>query len=259
MLPSRISKGICPPQSDRLGVVVIPVTEYRQNCSLIWCKRSAAAAVVDPGGDIDLLLAEAGQRGLRIESVLLSHGHRDHAGGAATLSHRTGAHILGPHVHDRFLLEKLPSTQVPAPGDRGAGWLDRVQWLADADTVTVGEVVFDVRHCPGHTPGHVAFVQREARLAWVGDLLFAGTIGNTASGYGNLRELVLSIVNGLWPFGDDIRFVPGHGRMSTFGAERCLNPFVSDVVVESLNLASTSFADHAERRTLLAREDSHVL
>jgi glyoxylase-like metal-dependent hydrolase (beta-lactamase superfamily II) len=195
---------------------------------LIWCRQSRAAAVVDPGGDLDRVLAAAGRQGLSIGTILLTHGHLDHAGAAAELASLTGATIRGPHIADRFLLEELDA------GDRS--WLEDIDWLEDGDQVSLGDVVLDVRHCPGHTPGHLAFVDRASRLAWVGDVLFAGSIGTTVMEYADMRQLIRSIVERLWPFGDDIRFLPGHGRTSTFGAERQLNPFVSDLVVEFLGL-----------------------
>lgn len=218
------------PRSDRAAPgaadhIVLPVTRYHQNCSLVPCGGGAAIAI-DPGGDVDRLLAEAALRHWRIAHILLTHGHADHAGAAAELAARTGASIRGPHRDDFFLLDRL--------GD--PAWTDAIAWLEDGDILHAGSLTLDVRHCPGHTPGHLAFIDRIGRRAWVGDILFAGTIGSWDTPYGDGRQLITSIVERLWPFGDDIRFVPGHGQGSTFGIERQFNAFVSDICAEELGL-----------------------
>jgi hydroxyacylglutathione hydrolase len=209
--------------------IVIPVTPYQQNCSLIWCETTRRAALIDPGGDEDRLLAAVEQHGLRLEKLLLTHGHRDHAGGAGLLSERLGIPIEGPHQDDAFLLDALPQ-QSALFGFPHVDAFRPDRWLQDGDRVTVGELILEVLHCPGHTPGHVVFYQPEARMAFVGDVLFKGSIGRTDFERGNYRALIDSIRGKLWPLGDDVVFVPGHGALSSFGQERRTNPFVGDGV-----------------------------
>lgn len=207
--------------------IVIPVTPYQQNCSLIWCEATRRAALIDPGGDEDRLLAAVEQHGLQLEKLLLTHGHRDHAGAAGLLSEQLGIPIEGPHEEDAFLLEALPQQSVLFGFPHVDAFLpDR--WLHDGDRVTVGELELQVLHCPGHTPGHVVFFQPEAWMAFVGDVLFKGSIGRTDFERGNYRALIESIRGKLWPLGDDVVFVPGHGALSSFGQERRSNPFVGD-------------------------------
>ena len=210
-----------------LGVAILPVTPFQQNCSLVWCTRTLQAALVDPGGEIDSLLAQVAQRGLTLERILITHGHLDHCGGTAALQECTGVPVEGPHRDDQVWIDQLPAnarsygfppTQVFTPS----------RWLEDGDTVTVGELTFDVVHCPGHTPGHVVFIHAPTEVAFVGDVLFAGSIGRTDFPRGNHADLLRSIRTKLFPRGDGIRFVPGHGPTSTFGAERRTNPFVGD-------------------------------
>jgi len=210
--------------------VVTPVTRLRQNCALVWCRDTMRGAFVDPGGEPDRLAAAAEAHGVAIEKILLTHGHLDHAGAAAALSDLVGAPIEGPHSDEDWLLASIPEQAARyGMGDARACTPDR--WLADGDVVTFGQTAFDVVHCPGHTPGHVAFVHCAARFAFVGDILFRGSIGRTDFPRGNYDDLVASIRDKLFPRGDDIRFLPGHGDMSTFGWERKTNPYVSDLAV----------------------------
>ncbi len=207
--------------------IVIPVTQFAQNCSVLICEHTGRGAVVDPGGDLDLIEAELARQGVALEKILLTHGHLDHCAGTHELAVRHGVPIEGPQRDEAFWIDQLvmqarmfgfPPVEPFAP--------DR--WLEDGDTVQVGKVKLDVRHCPGHTPGHVIFFSAADRLALVGDVLFAGSIGRTDFPRGNHAQLIASIRDKLWPLGDDVRFVPGHGPMSTFGAERATNPYVSD-------------------------------
>jgi glyoxylase-like metal-dependent hydrolase (beta-lactamase superfamily II) len=213
-----------------IKVVVVPVTPLQQNCSLVWCAQTRKAAFVDPGGEVERLARAAEDQGVTIEKILLTHGHLDHAGAAAVLAERYGVAIEGPHKDEDWLLASIPD-QGARYGMRDARACTPDRWLGDGDVVTVGEARFDVVHCPGHTPGHVVFVQSEARFAFVGDVLFRGSIGRTDFPRGNYDDLIASIRSKLFPLGDDIRFLPGHGDLSTFGWERKTNPFVSDLAV----------------------------
>jgi hydroxyacylglutathione hydrolase len=204
---------------------IIPVTPFEQNCSLIICPKTHRAALVDPGGDLDQLKAAVEARGVVVEKILLTHGHIDHCGEAGLLAQELGVPIEGPHRDDAFWIEQLP-TQGKMFGFPALSPFTPDRWLVDGDTVTVGELVLEVIHCPGHTPGHVVFVDLVARIAFVGDVLFAGSIGRTDFPKGNHEDLLRSIKERLFPLGDDMAFVPGHGPMSTFGEERVSNPFV---------------------------------
>lgn len=214
-----------------MKIAVIPVTPFQQNCSLIVCEASAEAALVDPGGDVERLLAAVGESGARLTKILVTHGHVDHCGGVAEIAERTGASIEGPQREDAFWIDQL-AQQGRGFGVPGARAFAPDRWLEGGDTVTVGAIRFDVRHCPGHTPGHVVFAQPEYRIAFVGDVLFQGSVGRTDFPRGDFNTLVQSITRQLWPLGDDVRFVPGHGPMSSFGDERRSNPFVGDAALQ---------------------------
>ncbi|UCG97102.1 MAG: MBL fold metallo-hydrolase [Burkholderiales bacterium] len=204
----------------------IPVTAFQQNCSLLWCDRTLAAAVIDPGGEIDRITAAAARRGVRVEQILLTHAHIDHAGGTGALARALNVPIVGPHQGDRFWIDGMPQ-QARMFGMPPAEPFVPDRWLGDGDTVRVGEVTLAVRHTPGHTPGHVVFHDAESKRAFVGDVLFAGGIGRTDFPGGDYDTLIASITGRLWPLGDDTVFIPGHGPESTFGRERRSNPFVA--------------------------------
>jgi hydroxyacylglutathione hydrolase len=203
---------------------ILPVTPYQQNCSLVW-DASGRAALIDPGGEAGRLLAEVQRRGLTLEKILLTHGHLDHVGAAAELRDALGIPIIGPQREEQFWLDILPQ-QAELFGFPPTEAFVPDQWLEDGDRVEVGSIRFEVLHCPGHTPGHVVFYQPAARLAFVGDVLFKGSIGRTDFPRGDHAALLAAICEKLFPLGDDVRFVPGHGAMSTFGHERRENPFV---------------------------------
>jgi glyoxylase-like metal-dependent hydrolase (beta-lactamase superfamily II) len=206
---------------------VIPVTPFEQNCTLLWCTETHKAAVVDPGGDLDRILAAAEDEGVILEKILLTHAHIDHAGGTAELAKSAGLPIEGPHKDDNFWIQGL-AMQAQMFGFPAPEVFTPNRWLEDGDTVTVGNETLEVLHTPGHTPGHVVFFHRGSKLAQVGDVLFNGSIGRTDFPKGDYNTLIHSIREKLFPLGDDVSFICGHGPMSTFGQERATNPFVSD-------------------------------
>ncbi len=209
-----------------LRVGIVPVTAFEQNCSLLWCTATMRGALIDPGGDLPKLKAALEQTGVTLEKILVTHGHMDHCGQAGVLAKEMGVPIEGPHEDDRFWIEGLDdsSMRYGLPGES----FEPDRWLHHGDTVTVGDLVLDVVHCPGHTPGHVVFHHGPSHLAIVGDVLFAGSIGRTDFPKGDHQQLLDSITQRLWPLGDEVTFVPGHGPTSTFGQERQTNPFVAD-------------------------------
>ncbi|MDO3381046.1 MBL fold metallo-hydrolase [Gilvimarinus algae] len=210
-----------------LAFRMIPVTHYQQNCSLIWCGTTREAALVDPGGEPDKLLEAIAEVGVRVGKILLTHGHMDHVGAATAMAQSLSVPIIGPHRDDSFWLDRLDQ-QAQMMGFAPTEAVRPDRWLADGDQISVGDCQLDVLHCPGHTPGHVVLVDRASRLAFVGDVLFKGSVGRSDFPLGDHAVLVRSIVGKLWPLGDDIRFVPGHGPMSDFASERADNPFVAD-------------------------------
>jgi glyoxylase-like metal-dependent hydrolase (beta-lactamase superfamily II) len=209
----------------KLGI--IPVTPFEQNCSILVCQETGDAAVVDPGGDIDKILDGVRQLGGTVKKILLTHGHLDHCAAAKDLSDQLGVPIEGPQIDEQFWLDQLPEQTVRFGFGHAKAFVP-TRWLEDGDHVQVGNVDLEVFHCPGHTPGHVVFFDKEDRLALVGDVLFAGSIGRTDFPRGNHADLINAIKTKLWPLGDDVQFVPGHGPMSTFGKERQTNPYVRD-------------------------------
>ncbi len=210
-----------------LQYLIIPVTHYQQNCTLLWCDQTLEAAVVDPGGDVPRILAEVKKRGLVLTQVLLTHGHLDHVGGTAALVQQLGLPVVGPQREDMFWIDML-AQQAQMMGFAPVAGFVPDRFLDEGDQVQVGQSTLEVFHCPGHTPGHIVFFSREANLAQVGDVLFQGSIGRSDFPRGNHQQLVSSIRDKLFPLGDEVRFIPGHGPMSSFGEERRSNPFVAD-------------------------------
>ncbi|MFD2165969.1 MBL fold metallo-hydrolase [Thalassotalea euphylliae] len=206
---------------------IIPVTPFQQNCTVFWCDETQKAAVVDPGGDIEQVIAFIDSKGLTMEKVLLTHAHIDHAGATKALSEHYGVSVEGPHEEDQFWIDLIPM-QKERFGFANAEAFETDRWLNQGDKVHFGNVELDVYFCPGHTPGHVVFIDHQTKLAQVGDVLFKGSIGRTDFPRGDHATLISSIRENLFPLGDDIRFIPGHGPMSTFGDERRSNPFVGD-------------------------------
>ena len=218
-----------PPQPNAeppMRVGIIPVTPLQQNCSLIWCTKTMRGAVIDAGGELDKIKAAVAKMGVTLEKLLVTHGHLDHCGQAGMLARELGLPIEGPHEDDRFWIAQL-ADDAAKYGFQGEVF-EPDRWLKDGDTVTVGELLLDVIHCPGHTPGHVVFHHAPSHFAVVGDVLFAGSIGRTDFPRGNHQDLIDSITQKLWPLGNDVTFLPGHGPTSTFGRERQVNAYVSD-------------------------------
>jgi len=216
-----------------LKAALLPVTPYQQNCTFLWDEETKQALVVDPGGEVNRILAAIDQLGIGVQTILLTHGHMDHAGGADELraALRTRANnaavapVVGPDARDEFLLSNL-ARQGAATGLGDARNVQPDRWLEEGETITLGEHEFQVLHCPGHTPGHVVYVNTQARIALVGDVLFRGSIGRTDFPYGDHAALITAINTKLLPLGDDIGFACGHGPGSTFGQERLTNPFL---------------------------------
>lgn len=206
---------------------IVPVTPFEQNCTVLWCDETREAAVVDPGGDLDRIRTVLAHEGLKLTRILLTHAHIDHAGGTADLASQAGVPIEGPHQGDDYWIAALPE-QAHRFGFAHAKAFTPNRWLNEGDTVSVGKVTLQVRHCPGHTPGHVVFFDPQSKLALVGDVLFAGSIGRTDFPGGDYQTLIDSIREKLFTLGDDVAFIPGHGPMSTMGDERASNPFVAD-------------------------------
>lgn len=210
----------------QLQVTVVPVTPFQQNCSIIWNTQTKHAAVIDPGGDVEAITNAITQLGVTVDRILLTHGHLDHIGGAAELARKTNAPVEGPHLADKDLIDGVAdqAKQFGLPDVEG---VTPNRWLEEGETVQIAGGDFEVLHCPGHSPGHVVFVNKELRFAISGDVLFAGSIGRTDLPGGDHATLIASIKTKLLPLGDDITFLPGHGGASTFGQERQSNPFLA--------------------------------
>ncbi|WP_269618316.1 MBL fold metallo-hydrolase [Zhongshania sp. BJYM1] len=206
---------------------IVPVTAYQQNCSVMVCEETGKAAIFDPGGDIENIEAAIAELGGTLEVIYLTHGHMDHCAAADVMRKKYGVKIIGPQKEDAFWIDKLPDW-CKMTGFPHADAFTPDQWLEDEDSVSFGNQTLAVKFCPGHTPGHVVFFHEPARLAIVGDVLFQGSIGRTDFPRGDFDTLVNSIQTKLWPLGDDVTFIPGHGPTSTFGHERETNPFVAD-------------------------------
>ena len=208
-----------------LQYLTVPVTPFQQNCSIVWCDATQEAAIIDAGGDIPVLLAEIARLGLTLKALWVTHAHIDHAGAVGELADTLALPIIGPHTGDQFWIDGLAQQSVMfnfAP----ARQFTPTRWLQDGDTVQIGNETLNVRHCPGHTPGHVVFHAPQIDRAFVGDVLFAGSIGRTDFPQGDHDQLISSITQRLWPMGDQTVFIPGHGPESTFGRERSSNPYV---------------------------------
>jgi len=214
-----------------LKVQIIPVTPFQQNCSLIWHTDTMEGVLVDPGGDVETLLKVIDDHGVKLVAMWLTHGHLDHAGGAKAIRDQLDVPIIGPHKDDQFWLDLIEESWARY-GHQGLGQnVTPDRYLEHGETLSLGDIEFKVVHTPGHTPGHIVIYNDEIKLAFVGDVLFQGSIGRTDFPKGDFDTLINSIRSELWPLGNDMNFVPGHGPMSTFGAERASNPFVGDNVI----------------------------
>ena len=214
-----------------LKALIQSVTLFEQNASILYCDETNKCAIVDPGGDIELLLKISKDNNLIPEKILLTHGHIDHAGGATELAEILGIEIHGPHIEDKFLLDSLQNQGEMFGLPSRNCYPNR--WFEEGDEIKIGEEILEVYFCPGHTPGHIIFFSRRSRLAIVGDVLFNGSVGRTDLPGGDFDQLISSVKNKLWPLGDDIEFIPGHGPSSNFKVERMSNPFVSDAVLNN--------------------------
>ena len=209
-----------------MKIAILPVTPFQQNCSILWDEDTMRGAVIDPGGEAPRILQEVRRLGVQVERIALTHGHVDHAAGAADLKDALGrVPVEGPDERDRFLLDGL-AEQARQLGIAGGRPVTPDRWLQEGDKVELAGVAFDVLHCPGHTPGHVVFVNRPGRFAVVGDVLFRGSVGRTDFPYCDGPGLIRSIRDKLLPLGDDVVFLCGHGPGSSIGAERATNPFL---------------------------------
>jgi glyoxylase-like metal-dependent hydrolase (beta-lactamase superfamily II) len=226
---------------------VVPVTSFEQNCSIVWCPGTSHGAVIDPGGDLDCILMAAEAENVCIEQILITHPHADHAGGAAELADRLAIPIQGPHRDDQFWIDRLGGPAHRAIAQAARAYVpDR--WLTDGDRVAIGATEVEVIHCPGHTPGHVVYFHAGARVAFVGDILFRGRIGSTRLPLGDHIALLGSILGRIWPLGEDVTIVPGHGPLTTIGHERRTNPFVSDGAMAPYRVALEQTAPALFRR-----------
>ncbi len=212
-----------------MKIKIIPVTPFAQNCSLLICEATQKAALVDPGGDIEKILDAIKDEAVTIEKILLTHGHLDHCGASKQIRDQLNIPIEGPHIDDQFWIDQLEeqSKQFRLPHSSS---FTSDRYLTDDETVEFGNIKLRVKHCPGHTPGHVIFFSAQNNVAIVGDVLFAGSIGRTDFPRGDHDALIKAITTKLWPLGDNVTFIPGHGPTSTFGAERQTNPYVADSV-----------------------------
>lgn len=211
-------------RTQGLKAAIVPVTPFEQNCTLLWDAATMRGAVVDPGGDLDRIQGAIAEVGMTVETIYLTHGHIDHAGGADELRAALGVEVVGPHVADKFLLDNLEK-QGRAYGFEARN-VTPDKWLEEGQKVTMGGHAFDILHCPGHSPGSVVFVNRAQKFALMGDVLFRGSIGRTDFPYGDHEALITAIKTKVLPLGDDFAFICGHGPTSTIGNERRSNPFI---------------------------------
>ncbi|MBD1390369.1 MBL fold metallo-hydrolase [Neiella sp. HB171785] len=204
---------------------IIPVTDFMQNCTLLWCEQSKEAAIVDPGGDMEQILEAVEQRQLKVSKILLTHAHIDHAGATAKLASHLNCAIEGPHQEDKFWIDALPQQSQMFRFPKVDGFTP-TRWLQQGDQVTIGQRTLEVRHCPGHTPGHVIFVDHDSQMAIVGDVIFKNSIGRTDFPKGDHATLIESIQQQILSLPADTTLLPGHGPTTTVGQEQRQNPYI---------------------------------
>ncbi len=209
--------------SPDFRIAIVPVSPFQQNCALMYNDKTKRAAVVDPGGDVDRIMEAIAKLGLKVEKILITHGHIDHAGGADELREKLGVSIEGPHRHDEFLLQDLPITGAQY-GMLTARVVEPDRWLVEGDVVEAAGFTFRIIEAPGHSPGSVVFFNEAQRFAFMGDVLFKGSIGRTDLRRSNHADLIKAIKEKILPLGDDVTFLPGHGSASRLGDERISNP-----------------------------------
>ncbi|WP_273546385.1 MULTISPECIES: MBL fold metallo-hydrolase [unclassified Xanthobacter] len=207
-------------------IAIVPVTPFAQNCSILWCTKTMKGAVIDPGGDVDRIQAAVAETGVTIEKILLTHGHVDHAAGAAALAEQLKVPVEGPHAADQFLLDEIPASATKFGFEGGGRAVTPDRYLSEGDALSVGALDIDILHVPGHTPGHLVFVLKDANIAIVGDTLFRGSVGRTDFPYGDHEQLIAGIVEKMLPLGDGVVCLPGHGPLTSIGDERARNPFL---------------------------------
>lgn len=213
-------------QAAKAGALIVPVSPFQQNCTLLWNTATMHGVVIDPGGDVPDILAGIKQAGITVDEIWITHGHIDHVGGAAELRDELKVPIIGPHIADKYLLDNVVASGANF-GMTGVRNFAPDRWLNEGDQLKIGDLVFDVYHAPGHSPGSVVFFNKDMRFAIVGDVLFNGSVGRTDLPGGDHATLIRSINQKLLPLGDDIGFICGHGPGSNFGHERATNPFLN--------------------------------
>ena len=212
-----------------LQISIVPVTEFQQNCSIAYDDQTKNGVVVDPGGDLEKIAQAVANLEVKVQAIWLTHGHLDHAGSAEAAKKEFGVDIIGPHADDKMLLDNI---EMAAVNYDLTGFFNAKpdRWLSSGDSLQVDEHEFEVRHCPGHAPGHVIFINHANKIILMGDVLFQGSIGRTDLPGGNHQQLLNSIRDQVLTLDDDYQFICGHSAPSTIGHERKTNPFLTDIV-----------------------------